>query len=217
MNLYLLIVAALWRMMSDIASTKTQRYFLSSLEKRKTDDDANGSPEYPKLVCDVVRTFCEVMTKRAKSSRIEAEGEYYPVSDFEFPENWWKLTAARLVFASRGSIEYAAPYYQYQGVGGEFISPSRIKRFFEAFNQNQTEETRFQLCGVPSAFDDYAYLTQFKTLTIGDSVADWNSGGEIDEMVAQILEIPCPVKAEYVKTWEKFEERSVDKWLMSVK
>lgn len=216
MNLYLLIVAAMWRIMVDIASTKTQRYFLSGLEKRKTDKDTE-EPEYPKLVCDVVRTFCKVMTKRAKSSRIEAEGEFYPVSDYEFPENWWKLAAARLVYSSSGSIEYAKPYFQVEEIDGLCISPSRVKRFFEAYNQNQTEETKLQLCGVPESFNDFAYLNQFKTLTIGDLVADWNSAGTFDEMVAQVLGIPCPVSAEYMKTWEKFEERSVDKWLMSVK
>lgn len=216
MNLYQTIVAATWRIMTDVASTKTQRYFLSGLEKRKTDNQTD-SIEYPKLVCDVVRTFCKVMTKRAKSSRIEAEDEFYPVSDYEFPTNWWALTAARLVYASKGSIEYATPYFEVEEIDGPCISPSRVKRFFEAYNLNQTEDTRLQLCGVPASFDDYAYLTQFKTLVIGDSVADWNGGGEIDEMVAQILGIPCPVSAEFVKTWEKFEERSVDKWLMSVK
>lgn len=217
MNLYLLIVAAMWRIMLDIASTKTQRYFLSGLEKRKTDNETEEKFEYPKLVCDVVRTFCKVMTKRAKSSRIEAEGEFYPVSDYEFPTNWWSLTVARLVFASQGSIQYAKPYFKVEDVDGPCISPSRVKRFFEAYNLNQTEDTRIGLCGVPDSFNDEAYLNQFKALTIGDHLADWNSVGVIDEMVAQILGIPCPVSTEFVKTWEKYEERSVDKWLMSVK
>lgn len=213
MNLYLLIVAAMWRILCDIATTKTQRYFLSSIEKQKADDN----PEIPKLVCDVVRTFCVVMTKRSKNSMVLAEGEQYPVSEYQFPTNWWSLARARIVYASRGSIDYVTPYFQFEGIDGPCISPSRVARFFESYNAAQTETTRIKIEGVPAEFNDFAYLNQFKTLMVGDDVADWNmASGVFDEMVSQVLAIPCPVDPEFVRTWESFEERSVDKWLMSV-
>lgn len=213
MTLYPLLVGSMWRIMCDIASTKTDRYFLSNIEKQKADD----LTEYPKLVCDVVRTFCVILTKQSKSSMVLAEGENFPVADYQFPEHWWELARARRVYATQGSIEFADPYFVVESTVGECITPSRVLRFFEGYNQNQLETSRLKLAGVPSDFNDYAYLGMFKTLMFDDSVGDNNmASGVFDEMVSQVLNIPHPLDARFVKTWERYEERSVDKWLMSV-
>lgn len=215
MNLFLTMVAAMWRILRDIATSKTQRYFLSSVERDMSDADDDGD-QYPMLIGDVVRTFCMVMSKRAKSSRVEADGENYPVSDYQFPTAWWKLSLARRVYMTRGAIEFAKPYFEFEAIPGRIMSPAQVMRFFEAYNSTQTDQTKIVLAGVPDNFNDSAYLNQFKALCSGDLMSDWNEAGEIEDIVAQILGITCPVDSQYLKTWERYEERSVDKWLMSV-
>lgn len=221
MNLFLTMVGAMYRILKDIATSKTQRYFLANIEReleKVGDQKSDEAKQYPKLICDVVRTFCAVMSKRAKSSMIEADGERYPVSDYTFPTAWWQLALARVVYATRGAIEFADPYFKAESVPGRLLSPSQVARFFEMYNSTQNGSEPISMAGVPESFNNFAYLGQFKALVSGDGMADWNAeGGVFDDIVAQLLEIEAPVDSRFVKTWEKYDERSVDKWLMSVK
>lgn len=220
MNLFLTMVAAMYRILKDIAAPRTQRYFLSGVERELCSVGGQKSDEakqYPVLICDVVRTFCAVMTKQAKSSMVDADDERYPVADYQFPKNWWELAKARKVYASRGAIEYAVPYFRYTGVEGKVLSPLQVLRFFDTYNATQPDSDKIELAGVPESFNNFEYLMSFKSLCCGEMMADWNSdGGTLEDYVAQLLQIEAPLTPDCLRKWEKYDERSVDKWLMSV-
>lgn len=215
MSIFEILVGAMWRIMRDIASSKTQRYVLANVEKQMSDD----YEQYPELFCNIVRTFCAIMTKRAKSSMVEADDDRYPVSDYAFPVHWWDLALARRVYMTKGAIEYAVPYFSFsdEGLKGTILSPAQVKRFFDAYNSGQAEDDTIKVVLAPENFNDSAYLYQFKALVCDGMMTDWNESGTLVDVVAQILDVHVPGDAKYYNTWERYEERSVDKWLMSVR
>lgn len=213
MNLYQIMAIALWTIMQEYASSKTDRYFLSGIRKSMATDSA-----FPDVVGDVVRTFCAVMSKRSKGSMVAADGENWPVEDYKFPEAWWKLASGRIVYAARSADEHAKPYYKYEAVAGKLLTPNQVMRFFESYNATQNSgDLSISPVPVPSGFNDTADLSQFKALVGSGGMTEWNASGTIEDIVAQLLEVECPVADEYLQLWEKYDERSVAKWLMSVK
>lgn len=213
MNLYQTMANALWLIMQEYASSKTDRYFLSGIKKSMANDSA-----FPEVVGDVVRTFCAVMSKRSKGSMINADGENWPVEEYRFPEAWWQLTRGRIVYATRSADEHATPYFQFEAVDGKVLTPNQVVRFFESYNSAQNQSDLSINPGpVPDGFNDTADLLQFKALVAADGMTEWNPSGTIEDMVAQLLGVQCPLSDDYLLTWEKYDERSVAKWLMSVK
>lgn len=213
MNLYQTMAIALWTMICEFASSKTDRYFLSGIKKSMANDSA-----YPEIVGDVVRTFCAVMSKRSKSSMITADGENWPVEDFKFPLAWWSLTRGRIVYATRSADEHAKPYYQFEAVDGKLLTPNQVTRFFDSYNAAQNQgDLMIELGPVPADFNDTADLLQFKALVGENGMTEWNASGTIEDIVAQLLEVECPVDDEFLQLWDEYDERSVAKWLMSVK
>lgn len=205
---------SLWRVMIDIASSKTERYVIATLKK----DMAEGE-QVPEKIKDIVSTFNAIMSKRTKTSQIEAEGDRYQVTDYQFPEAFWQLARARRVFVTPDSIEHSTPYWEAESAEGNLVSPERINRFFEQFNSNQTDGSKIVLSGPTDDFNNPVSLSDFKALvTSNGRMCSWNvTTGTLDDMVAQILGITAPVSEEYLYTWEQYDERSVDKWLTSVK
>lgn len=217
MQVYQTMVKALDMILREYASTKTDRYFIRNLDSDKSKVNVDGK-DYPKKMCDVVRTFLVVMSAPTASSMIDADGQRYPVNLYEFPTQWWMLAKLRKVWGTIHSAEIGQPWFRYQHTpNGDVMTPDQVKRFFVEYNVTQTEGVKIETSGVPAGYDDFVSVLDFKALCVGDRMGDMNhEGGVIEEIAAQIVGIEHPMEAKYLKTWEPFDERSVAKWLMSV-
>lgn len=215
MSLTLTMAQAMWSVLDEIATNKTDHHFLAGVRKKTAELEGVTLPE---KVIAVAKTFCAVMGRPARNSMLEADDDRYPVSEYRFPVNWWQLAMARLVYATSGAVDMAEPWFKADSVDGAVLSPRQVDQFFKEFNSEQDDENQIEVGGIPEGYSNAAYLGQFKALVCGDRMAEMNrDSGVIDDVAAQILGIEHPMDGRYLRTWEKYEERSVRKWLMSVK
>lgn len=214
MELFLTLAIALVNTLREFAGAKTRRYFIKEI----LPNNATNADDIPVAAADVVRTFIAILTCRHLSSMVETVDDAYPVSDYEFPSQWWDLARGRFVYTSRAAIAKAKSYDEVESVDGNILSPFQVSQFFEEYNANQGNLYKVVLAK-PTAdqFVAGATVNDFKALCYGDRMVHHNEAGTIEPEVAQVLEIGSPyTEDEEVVTFNRTEGRVIARWLMSV-
>lgn len=220
------LILALLHVLSEFASSKTNRYFLRDLLKgshgsedsKDASEESKEADDKPRVMRDVVCTFIVLLTKKHLDSMVEADGDYYPVRAYSFPERWWELAKARFVYTSASAVAKAKPYFHVDLGPGNVLTPVQVQRFFTEYNANQGDQYKVVLAN-PDAehFCSGVSISDFKALCLGDDMVHFNESGTIDPEVAQVLGVVSPVSnPELVSRFNQVEGRVIERWLMSV-
>lgn len=199
------------------ATSKTMRYFI-------------GSKSFEFDTACIAYTFEVIRSKGRNNAKITVNGEDYLVNEYVFPVKMIELIKASRVYATKDAIGANTEYFKAtepsvfevrtkkdsveEEVKVKLLTPSKVKSYFDRFNEAQDEHTKVDV--IPVSFEDHC-LFDFKALTndSGDKIVKFNDSGIFDEEVGYLNGIKSPFSSEYVDDLTPPNEEVISLWLLS--
>lgn len=127
-----------------LASSKTEKYFLSTVETRLGE------------VVDTIEAL-----RAAKGSTITVDGDIYNISEYQIPKALLNYVRSGTIYGSKDAVGKAMPILEVKKSDGK-LTPIKFNTFFNDYNSYQHESVQIPMTSLstkePVTVEDVDYL-----------------------------------------------------------